>query len=224
MVLEPRHTWEEKIMGEFASKGVAGAGLGLGIAGTALGLLNSNFGNGLLGGLFGGNCGAARGLGMGAELQYVSELQSKVQGLEAEKVANANMVAAFNQTVANDKELRAEMYAYIKPLAEEAANNRVNIATLQAELKCVNEKAALREQILEGKLREQGLALNSKIDQVANAAKCCCEANSTAIAGLQALMSKITQTVIPTSAICPEVMARYNSWTAPTGTAAASAD
>lgn len=40
----------------FASKGVAGAGLGLGIAGTALGVLNGN-GGGLLGGLFGGgNC------------------------------------------------------------------------------------------------------------------------------------------------------------------------
>ena len=38
---------------DFASKGVAGAGLGLGIAGTALGLLN---GNGL-GGIFGGNPG-----------------------------------------------------------------------------------------------------------------------------------------------------------------------
>ena len=36
---------------EYASKGVAGAGLGLGIAGTALGLLNNN---GVLGGLLGG--------------------------------------------------------------------------------------------------------------------------------------------------------------------------
>ena len=35
---------------DYASKGVAGAGLGLGIAGTALGLL----GNGGLNGLFGG--------------------------------------------------------------------------------------------------------------------------------------------------------------------------
>lgn len=32
-------------MGEFASKGVAGAGLGLGIAGTALGVLNGGWGN-----------------------------------------------------------------------------------------------------------------------------------------------------------------------------------
>ena len=43
-------------MAEFASKGVAGAGLGLGIAGTALGLLNGGLGN-LLGGWngWGGN-------------------------------------------------------------------------------------------------------------------------------------------------------------------------
>lgn len=41
-------------MAEFASKGVAGSGLGLGIAGTALGLLNNGGnGNGLLGGLCG---------------------------------------------------------------------------------------------------------------------------------------------------------------------------
>lgn len=43
-------------MAEFASKGVAGAGLGTGIAGLALGVLNSsNNGNGLLGGLLGGS-------------------------------------------------------------------------------------------------------------------------------------------------------------------------
>lgn len=208
-------------MGEFASKGVAGTGLGLGIAGTALGLLNANGGNGLLGGLFGcnnGRFGYGTGFGMGAEMQYVSDLQAKVQSLESEKSSNANLVSAFNQTVANDKELRGEMYAYIKPLAEEAANNRVNIATLQAELKCTNEKAELREQILQGQIREQGLAINGKIDRVADAAKCCCEQNSAAIAGLQALVGKITSTIVPASAICPEAMPRYNSWTAPTTT------
>ena len=44
-----------EVENKFASKGVAGAGLGLGIAGTALGLMA---GNGGLGNLFGtGNCG-----------------------------------------------------------------------------------------------------------------------------------------------------------------------
>lgn len=49
-------------MGEFASKGVAGAGLGLGIAGTALGVLNGGWGN-LLGG-YGRNYGGC-GYGYG---------------------------------------------------------------------------------------------------------------------------------------------------------------
>lgn len=41
---------------DFASKGVAGAGLGTGIAGLSLGVLNAMGNNGgLLGGLFGGN-------------------------------------------------------------------------------------------------------------------------------------------------------------------------
>lgn len=44
-------------MAEFASKGVAGAGLGTGIAGLSLGVLNAMGGCGLLGGLFnGGGC------------------------------------------------------------------------------------------------------------------------------------------------------------------------
>ena len=50
-------------MGEFASKGVAGSGLGLGIAGTALGVLNGGLGN-LLGG-WGGNCGCGTGFNRG---------------------------------------------------------------------------------------------------------------------------------------------------------------
>lgn len=162
-------------MAEFASKGVAGAGLGLGIAGTALGLLNGGLGNLGLGGLCGGACHGARAasFGMGSELQYVSELQAKVQALEAEKTSNTNLVSTFNQTVANDKELRGELYAFIKPLAEEAANKRVNIARLEEQQKCCRENQDLREQILEGKLREQALALNGKIDTVAQSAGSC---------------------------------------------------
>lgn len=44
---------------EFASKGVAGSGLGLGIAGTALGLLNGGLGNILGGGWNNANCGCS---------------------------------------------------------------------------------------------------------------------------------------------------------------------
>lgn len=63
-------------MAEFASKGVAGSGLGLGIAGTALGLLN----NGGLGNLFGGgyNCGCSDNMAVNRyELNMQTELAAK---------------------------------------------------------------------------------------------------------------------------------------------------
>lgn len=64
-------------MAEFASKGVAGSGLGLGIAGTALGLLN----NGGLGGILGGgwnNYGCSDNMAVNRyELNMQTELAAK---------------------------------------------------------------------------------------------------------------------------------------------------
>ena len=62
-------------MAEFASKGVAGAGLGLGIAGTALGLMN---GCGVLGGLFnGGSCCSDNTAVNRYELNLTQEIANK---------------------------------------------------------------------------------------------------------------------------------------------------
>lgn len=66
---------------DFASKGVAGTGLGLGIAGTALGLLN----NGGLGNILGGcntNMGCSENMMVNryelAQQQKISELQTQI--------------------------------------------------------------------------------------------------------------------------------------------------
>lgn len=100
------------------------------------------------------------------------------------------------------------MYAFIKPLADEAAQNRVNIATLQAELKCCCEKQELREQILAGKINEVALATNGKFSAL-----------DQTIAALQNTVCGITKTIVPSSAICPQPMPLYNSWVAPTAAA-----
>lgn len=198
-------------MAEFASKGVAGTALGLGIAGT-VGLVNQlsggncGCGNGLLGGLFGGNC-CNRGVGGMAEVQYVSALQAENGQLKAENYSDRTSLEAYKQTVADNKELRTEMYAFIKPLSEEAANNRVTIARLEEQLKCCCEKQELREQILMGKIAE-----------VASAANCGIARANDEIACLRNTVCRITQTIVPASAICPQPMPQYNSWTAPTGT------
>lgn len=44
-------------------------------------------------------------------------------------------------------------------------------------------------------------------------------ATNNAIQSLQNTVNHITNTVIPISAICPEAMPRYNTWTAPTAEA-----
>ena len=88
-------------MAEFASKGVAGSGLGLGIAGTALGLLNS--GAGILGarGAFNtvnncyDTCFANR---------YELQQESKIARLESE-------VALRDANIYNDQKL-LEVYKY----------------------------------------------------------------------------------------------------------------
>lgn len=190
---------------EFASKGVAGTGLGLGIAGTALGLLGGGCGGNVLGNLLGGGCGNAR---MGAELQFVSGLQAENAMLKAENYSDKTSLEAYKQSVSDNKELRNEMYAFIKPLADEAAQNRVNIATLQAELKCCCEKQELREQILAGKINEVALAANGKFSAL-----------DQTIAALQNTVCNITKTIVPTSAIGPQPMPLYNSWVAPTAAA-----
>lgn len=76
---------------DFASKGVAGAGLGLGIAGTALGLLqNGNLG-GILGGGTGGNAYVSR---------YESGQSARIAELETEvklRDANAYTIGEINK-------------------------------------------------------------------------------------------------------------------------------
>lgn len=184
-------------MAEFASKGVAGAGLGTGIAGLALGVLNSSAnGNGLLGGLLGGG-----------NQNVVSALQAENGMLKAENYSDKNAKEVYAQSLADNRRLRDEAFAFIKPLADESANNRVELARLQEQLKCCCEKQELREQIVLGKVNELALTTQAKfgcIDQT--------------IAGMVGTLGKITNTIVPMSAICPTPMPQYNSWVAPTET------
>lgn len=190
-------------MGEFASKGVAGTGLGLGIAGTALGVLaGSNDGNGLLGGLF-GNGG-----------NKLSALMSENAMLKSENYSDKVAKDVYGQSLTDNRRLRDELYVYIKPLADEAASNRERVAVLEAQQQKNGEIADLREKLVRSEL-------GARIDAVAAAATCGINGNSAAIAALQNTVNGITRTVIPRTAICPEVMERWNSWVAPTNQAPA---
>lgn len=178
-------------MGDYASKGVAGAGLGLGIAGTALGLLGAHGG---LGGLFGGSTN-----------NKISELMSENSMLKSENYSDKVAKEVYAQSLKDNNDLRTEMYAFIKPLADESAANKVTIATIQAEQKAEIEKNALREQLIRCEIEKQGIAIQSQIN--------CMNGR---IGGLQQTVEHITKIVVPKDVVCPEYMQRYNSWTAPT--------
>ena len=83
-------------MAEFASKGVAGSGLGLGIAGTALGVLNGGLGN-LFGGL--GNCGCSENNLIN---RYELELENKIVNKDTE-------IALLKSNIYTDQKI-AEVY------------------------------------------------------------------------------------------------------------------
>lgn len=149
-------------MAEFASKGVATAGLTTGIIGTGLSVLNGSLGN-----LFGGRNG-------GDETpvsRYEASQSARIAELETEvKLRDAN-------TYTDKKVL--ELYQYVdgrlRGVEAQISTQSVVNAQITANISCMQE------------------ALNT--------------------------LSGLTKTVIPIGNVCPEPMARYNSWTAPTAAA-----
>jgi len=112
-------------MSEYASKGIAGSGLGLGIAGTALGLLNNSGG---LGGLLGWNNGNPA---------YVNHFEmaqsSKIAELETEvKLRDANVY-----TLGEMGKLRDYVERRFDRVEHELCDQRVYNATNTATMACI---------------------------------------------------------------------------------------
>ena len=94
-------------MAEFASKGVAGAGLGTGIAGLTLGVLNGGLGN-LLGGWNNNNCGynVACSENMAVN-RYELGQESRISKLESE-------IALRDANIYNDQKRYQNVYKKTK--------------------------------------------------------------------------------------------------------------
>ena len=126
-----------EIENKYASKGVAGSGLGFGIAGTALGLLNGGLGN-ILGGSWGGNCGCSENTPVNRyELNLQQEIAAKdarIGLLESNIYTDQKITdtyAALNgQINALAAEVRANKDAQTAVNMEQAVYNGVNTATL----------------------------------------------------------------------------------------------
>ncbi len=133
----------------YATKGAA---LGTSIPALALAALPYLTGGNGLGGLGGILGGGNAAMVAGGTAAVLAEKDSKIAELSAERYSDAQDAATYKQTLADNRNLREELYGFIKPIAEEAAANRERVAVLEATMKCENEKAILREQILQQKI------------------------------------------------------------------------
>lgn len=97
-------------MAEFASKGVAGSGLGLGIAGTALGLLNAH--GGILGGLFGGNATCSENQLVNryelAQEQKIAQLESQIALRDANTFTDSKLLELYKFVDGELRDIRAK--------------------------------------------------------------------------------------------------------------------
>lgn len=114
---------------KYASKGVAGAGLGLGIAGTALGLLNNGGGLNILGG---GNCNHP------AYTRYDAEKDARIAELETEvKLRDAN-----TYTLGEVGKLRDYMESRLGVIEHELCDQRTYNAVNTATIGCIQGQIA----------------------------------------------------------------------------------
>ena len=83
-------------------------------------------------------------------------------------------------------------------------NLQVAQARTEEQIKAINEKAALRDQIIAGKINEVALQTNSAIIATNGRVDC-----------LAQTLSQITQVYVPASSVTPRPMPRFNSFVVP---------
>lgn len=158
-------------------------------AGTSIASLLKD--NGILGGLFGGNGGAMAAMASQAAGCAVNDkfstLEAEIAKLKAEKYTDVK-----------DAELRDSLLKnWLKPLADEAASNKVKIATMEADIVKNKEITELQVKLAEERNRTE----HAKMDG--------------AIFSLQGQVGELlcmTRRHMPAENVCPLPMPRFNQW------------
>lgn len=127
---------------KYASKGVAGAGLGTGIAGLSLGVLNAMGNGGLLNGVLGGNCRTACPDGIPVN-RYEAEQSARIAQLETQvALRDANTYSDQKMATMNDR-YNDRFTAIERRLAESAViqqKTEDSILMVNERIDCVRDK------------------------------------------------------------------------------------
>lgn len=178
------------------------------IAGTTIGKLLQNNGNGLLGGILGGNNGMAGVAGMAAQAagcavnDKFSTLEAEIAKLKAEKYSDQAAETYKQQLLTN----------WLKPLADEAAANKVVIAGLQKDVAANKEIAELQMKLVEERNRTEHAQMQGAIGLIDQRLQC-----------VERKVDAITAIRVPNTAVCPGWGPVTITPTAPTVTAPAAA-
>lgn len=192
------------------TKGIAISGLVTGAAALV--------GNGLLG-LFGANNRNGWGYGNGScyghydhfvtekenlwEQKYDS-LLSELQKLKSEQYTDKSIIA-YNK----------DKFEFNKDISNAIIDDRSRISALEQNNHCQKEIAALKEQFFHEKIKNlEGMICSSVALEAER--RCNGDQNLFNYSNATFVPGKL---VMPASSICPSVMPRYNSWTAPVTTA-----
>ena len=122
-------------MSEYASKGVAGAGLGLGIAGTALGVMNGGGLGNILGGI-GWNAGGCH------ENMPVNRYEAQQNARIAELETEVKLRDANTYTLGEVGKLRDYMERRFDHVERELCDQKVYNATNTAAISCIQGQVA----------------------------------------------------------------------------------
>lgn len=195
-------------MGEFASNAKANTGVALGATGLGIAVANA-LGNGGLGGLVGNIFGG------GNNNAAIPQLLAENAMLKSENYSDKVGKEVYSQSVKDDRDLRAEMFANVNPMIQEIHNNAVNVARLEEQVKCCCEKQELEHKILDqkieantnlltGKINEAALALNGKIDTNNAYNQGRFSTLDQTIACISGKVDEITTTSVKFCKICPQ--------------------
>ena len=158
---------------EYASKGVAGTGLGLGIAGTALGLL-SNPNNNILGNLFGNNYNRQ-------DVEKIADLRAENTLLKSQKYTDETAKGLQSQIC----DIRVENATKF---------GEVNTAIIKQgeQINCINQSSVLKDQIIDGKLAQVAQTATCGFSQLQQQLNC-----------LQQIVNGISSTYVPAGKVTP---------------------
>ena len=183
-------------MAEFASKGVAGSGLGLGIAGTALGLLNGAGGLTALANSAGcGGCAPMNNCGCEGN-QMVNRYELDKEDEIARLRSECDMLKSDQRT--DGKIL--ELYRYVDGQFRRQGEELSDLACKQA---VTNQSVADNLRFVDNRIDGVYTEMDHRFRSVYQTIDC---------------RTLPLEKKLPLDSICPQPMQRYNSWVAPTAT------